>query len=89
MTLFRVGVGSALRALDRLDRSERVTIHFAGADDHRAARTWIQRLAPRPVTYTDAVSFAVMEASGCDAVLGFDADFVVAGFTLWRAEGGH
>jgi predicted nucleic acid-binding protein len=84
LTLFRVGVRAALRGLERIDASERVGVHFASAADHAAARRWLERLAPRPVTYTDAVSFAVMEAAGCRHVLGFDQDFAAAGFTLWR-----
>ena len=84
LTLVRVGTQPALRALELLDASPSVTIHFPSVDDHTAARRWLERLAPRPITYTDAVSFAVMEASGCRNVLGFDEDFAVAGFTLWR-----
>ena len=83
LTLFRVGVQAALRGLDRIDASPSVTIHFANAEEHRAARRWLERLAPRPITYTDAVSFAVMEATRCRHVLGFDQDFVAAGFSLW------
>jgi predicted nucleic acid-binding protein len=86
LTLFRVGVEAALRGLDRIDASPSVRVHFAGADDHRAARRWLERLAPRPITYTDAVSFAVMEATQCRHVLGFDQDFVAAGYTLWRGH---
>jgi predicted nucleic acid-binding protein len=83
LTLFRAGIQPALRALDRIDASPSVTVHFATADDHAAARRWLERLAPRPITYTDAVSFATMEATGCGHVLGFDEDFAAAGFTLW------
>ena len=61
-----------------------MTIHFATADEHAAAWRWLERLGSRPVTYTDAVSFAVMEATGCGDVLSFDQDFAAAGFTLWR-----
>jgi predicted nucleic acid-binding protein len=86
LTLFRVGVQAALRGLDRIDASPSVRVHFAGADDHRAARRWLERLAPRPITYTDAVSFAVMEATQCRQVLGFDQDFVAAGYSLWRGQ---
>jgi predicted nucleic acid-binding protein len=86
LTLFRVGVHAALRGLDRIDASPSVPIHFAGADDHRVARGWLERLAPRPITYTDAVSFAVMEATRCRHVLGFDQDFVAAGYSLWRGQ---
>ena len=86
LTLFRAGVHPALRALERIDASKSVTIHFPTGDDHAAARRWLERLAPRAVTYTDAVSFAVMEARRCGHVLGFDQDFAAAGFTLWRGS---
>lgn len=84
LTLFRAGRDPALRALERIDASPSVTVHFATSDDHIAGRRWLERLAPRPVTYTDAVSFAVMEARKCTHVLGFDEDFAAAGFELWR-----
>lgn len=85
LTLFRAGREPALRALERIDASPSVVVHFATSDDHLAARGWLERLAPRPVTYTDAVSFAVMEATKCSHVLGFDQDFAAAGFEVWRA----
>ena len=84
LTLFRAGVQPALRTLDRIDASPSVAVHFPGAEHHAAARRWLERLAPRPVTYADAVSFAVMAAADCAHVLGVDADFEVAGFVLWR-----
>jgi predicted nucleic acid-binding protein len=85
LTLYRAGREAALRALERIDTSASVTVHFATNDDHLAARRWLDRLAPQPVTYTDAVSFAVIEATKCTHVLGFDQDFAAAGFELWRA----
>jgi predicted nucleic acid-binding protein len=87
LTLFRAGLGPALHALERMDASDRLAIHFATAEDHAAARRWLARLAPRPITYTDAVSFAVMEARNCRHVLGFDEDFAMAGFMLWSGAG--
>jgi predicted nucleic acid-binding protein len=86
LTLFRAGLEPAMRALDRIDASASVTIHFATADDHAAARRWLERLAPRPTTYTDAVSFAAMEATRCDAALSFDDDFAAAGLKVWRGR---
>lgn len=70
-----------------IDASPSVTIHFSTSDEHVAARRWLERRMPRPITYIDAVSFAVMEADRCRAVLGFDQDFVAAGFALWRGLG--
>src|SRR5262245_19311831 len=64
LTLFRVGVEAAARGLDRIDESPSVAVHFATAEHHAAARRWLARLAPRPVTYADAVSFSVMESIG-------------------------
>jgi predicted nucleic acid-binding protein len=84
-TLFRAGYAPAVRALEVIDSSSAITVHFASSEDHRMAREWLQRLAPRPITYTDAVSFAVIEATKCTHVLGFDEDFVAAGFELWNA----
>jgi predicted nucleic acid-binding protein len=84
LTLHRAGVQPALKALDRMDASASVSIQFATADDHAAALRWLERLGSRPLTYTDAVSFAVMERSACGQVLGFDDDFLAAGFSLWR-----
>jgi predicted nucleic acid-binding protein len=84
LTLFRAGVQAAWRALDRIGASSRVTVRFADARHHPRACRWLERLAPRPVTYTDAVSFAVMEDARCRHALAFDQDFAAAGFELWR-----
>lgn len=86
LTLFRAGVAPALRALDRVGASPSTSIHFPTAQDHEEARRWLERLSPRPITYTDAVSFAVMAAAKCKHVLGFDDDFAAAGFQLWRGR---
>ena len=84
LTLFRAGVLPALRALDRIDQSPSVTVHFATAEHDEAARRWLERLVPHPITYTDAVSFAVMEGLRCRHALAFDQGFTAAGFELWR-----
>jgi len=77
-------VQPARRFLELIEASPSVTVLFPNAAHHAAARQWLERLAPRPVTYTDAMSFAVMAENGCGHVLGFDEDFAAAGFTLWR-----
>jgi predicted nucleic acid-binding protein len=86
LTLHRAGVDAAFKALDRIGASTSVTVHFATADEHAAALGWLERLRPRAITYTDAVSFAVMKSTTCSHALAFDEDFVAAGFSLWRAE---
>ena len=84
LTLFRAGVQAARRFLELVDESPSVRVHFPTAADHAAARDWLARLGPRPVTYTDAVSFAIMEGTGCGHALTFDQDVAAAGFAIWR-----
>jgi predicted nucleic acid-binding protein len=86
LLLFRAGIRAAALALDRIADSEHVDLVYPGAAEHQAAKSWIQRLDDQRLTYTDAVSFAVMKSKKCDAVLGFDHDFLVAGFRFWREK---
>lgn len=82
--LFHGGIRPAATALTRVEASPRVTIEFATREHHRDARQWIDRLADQRISYTDAVSFAVMQATRCTTALAFDHDFILAGFSLWR-----
>jgi predicted nucleic acid-binding protein len=86
LTVHRAGAQAAFKALDRIGASASVTIHFATADEHVAALEWLERLRPHAITYTDAVSFAVMKSTNCTHALAFDEDFVAAGFSHWRAH---
>jgi predicted nucleic acid-binding protein len=83
LLLHRAGMRPAAWALDRFEASALLTITFTTAEHHRAARAWLERLADQSITYTDAVSFAVMDATGCSAAMSFDHDFLLAGFSLW------
>lgn len=80
LLLFRAGPHAAATALDRIQASPLVRLVFATAAHHETARRWLGRLSGQRITYTDAVSFAVMEQVKLRAVLGFDHDFLVAGF---------
>jgi predicted nucleic acid-binding protein len=83
--LHRAGIAVAARALDRLEGSPRLTVEFVRPEHHRAARKWLARLGDHPISYTDAVSFAVMTARRCRTALSFDRHFRIAGFELWRS----
>lgn len=83
--LFRAGPAASLSALDRIEASPLVALTFVGAAEHAAALQWLRRLGDQDISYTDAASFAVMTAGRCRTVLGFDRDFVIAGFGLWRS----
>jgi predicted nucleic acid-binding protein len=85
LVLHRVGIPAAAMVLDALDGSGHLEIVFPTRDHHRAARDWLAKLSDQVLTYTDAVSFAVMASERCRAAISFDSDFLVAGFELWRA----
>lgn len=80
LLLFRAGRAAALAFVDRVDRSPSVGVVFATAEHHRRAREWLARLDDQAISYTDAVSFAIVEDTRCTAVLTYDHDFAVAGF---------
>jgi predicted nucleic acid-binding protein len=80
--LFHAGIRPAALMLERIDASPSVTVVFPDAGHDAAARRWLARFADQRITYTDAVSFAVMQSHRCAAALSFDHDFVVAGFAI-------
>jgi predicted nucleic acid-binding protein len=41
-------------------------------------------LKDQRISYTDAVSFAMMQTARCQVAMSFDHDFEAAGFALWR-----
>jgi len=81
LLLHRAGIRAAGAALDRIGLSTLVRIEFAGANHHKSAEGWLKKLSRHPITYTDAVSFAVMEAAGCREAISFDHRFLLAGFS--------
>ena len=85
LQVFRVGPQAGARFLDRIDASPALEVVFPGRGHHERARAWLARLADQRVSYTDAVSFAVMDVARCTAALAFDRHFDLAGFRLWRS----
>jgi predicted nucleic acid-binding protein len=82
LLLYRAGIQAAATALAKIEASPLVRIEFAGEAHHQSAKRWIERLNVHPISYTDAVSFAVMEAFGCIEALSYDRHFRIAGFTI-------
>lgn len=85
LILHRVGIRAAATALTRVSSSRRVRVVYPAAAHDAAARLWLGRLSDQVITYTDATSFAVMEAERCAQVATFDRDFTIAGFEIIRA----
>ena len=85
LLLFRAGPQPAAAALERVDESALVRLVFSAPVHHHAARGWLAKLADQKISYTDANSFAVMEAERCRIAMSFDRDFWLAGFEVWQA----
>jgi predicted nucleic acid-binding protein len=84
LVLHRVGIGAAAMVLGSIEASAHLRLVFPAADHHRAARRWLSKLSDQAITYTDAISFTVIEIERCAAAIAFDHDFVIAGFELWQ-----
>jgi uncharacterized protein len=82
--LQKVGIRAALLTIGKIESSAFTVIDFVGRDDHRKAVSWLENLPDQPITYTDAVSFVVMETRRCRGFIGFDHHFTVAGFRRWQ-----
>ena len=87
LLLFRVGGHAGRRFLALLSSAPLLTLCFPGDREHTRALAWLDRYPDQSISYTDAVSFAVMEAARCRVALSFDEDFSVAGFRLWQHDG--
>ena len=76
----RAGHEAAVRFLDVLARSARVSVVVVdGAVDERAWQ-WLQRHDERAYSYVDATSFEIMRRERITEALAFDGDFAAAGF---------
>lgn len=80
LLLHRAGVQAAASALARIEASPLVQIEFPDKKHHQSAKAWIDELQEHPVSYTDAVSFAVMKDCRCTNAFTYDYHFRVAGF---------
>jgi predicted nucleic acid-binding protein len=87
LALVRMGIRPAATMLDRIEASRLVSLVHATVEHHRIARRWLAKLSDQPISYVDAVSFAVMEAARCPVVMTFDRHFEMAGFRVWRLVG--
>jgi hypothetical protein len=85
---FLHGAGSraAATALAKIEASPLVRIDFEEAAHHQSAKSWMEKLKDHPITYADAVSFAVMEAAGCKEAIAYDLHFRLAGFNPVPAQ---
>jgi predicted nucleic acid-binding protein len=65
-----------------LDRTEDLNIVFETEEDSEAGRDIIARYSDKEFSYTDAVSFAIMERLGISVAFAFDDDFRQCGLDV-------
>ena len=80
LTLGRLGPRIALDAVDRLLTSPRVRV--VGPGPVLDAVEFLRGRPDRPLSLTDALSFATMRDLGLTAALALDADFYAEGFAI-------
>jgi predicted nucleic acid-binding protein len=85
LLLYRAGIEAAAAALDRIEASALTKTQFPGPSHHQAGLLWLKKLRQHPISYTDAVSFAVMEEIDCEEAMSFDQHFRIAGFAYFEA----
>jgi predicted nucleic acid-binding protein len=79
----RAGSRAAIAALEKIEASPLVRIEFANAKNHQSATNWLKKLSEHSISYTDAISFSIMEAAGCREVLSYNHHFRAAGFEIF------
>jgi predicted nucleic acid-binding protein len=79
-----LGIGPATRFLQRLEAGSTVIVGVRAADEQRTKQL-IYRNSDRSFSFTDAISFVVMERLRIDLAFAFDRHFVQYGFTLCTA----
>lgn len=80
----RAGHDAALRFLDVLDRSQRVSVVVVDEAIDERAWHWLRRHDERTYSYVDATSFEIMRRERIAEALAFDGDFTAAGFVEAR-----
>lgn len=76
----RRGHADAVRVLDALNGSQRVTIIRVDQDVEEDAWEWLRRHDDREYSFVDATRVAIMRRRRLREALAFDNDFVSAGF---------
>jgi uncharacterized protein len=81
----RAGHEAALRFVDSVNASERVSVEFVDETLEGEAWSWLRRHDELPYSFVDATSFAVMRRRRLREALAFDGDFTAAGYVEVRS----
>ena len=77
-----LGYQPAITFLENLSASPRITEIYSGAILGDKAEKILRKYSDQDFSFTDAVSFAVMEEYGIKKAFSFDQYFQIAGFTI-------
>jgi predicted nucleic acid-binding protein len=80
----RAGHHLAVRFVDHVARSSRLTVSFVDGATEADAWQWLRRHDEREYSFVDATSFAIMRRHRILQALAFDGDFAAAGFVELR-----
>lgn len=82
LILRTLGHEAAILFLDSVGASPRARRLFSDESVEAAAEKILRKYRDQDFSYTDAVSFAIMNREGIVRAFAFDSHFLVAGFTL-------
>jgi uncharacterized protein len=82
LLLYRAGSKAANAALEKIEASSLVAIEFADSKRHKSAINRLRKLNEHEISYTDAVSFSMMETVNCREAFSYDHHFEAAGFDI-------
>ena len=77
-----LGYQPAITFLENLSASPRITKIYSEANLEDKAEKILRKYADQDFSFTDAVSFTVMDEYGIKKAFSFDQHFLVAGFTI-------
>lgn len=80
----RASHSDAVRFVDRVESSRRLTVIRVGEPEVAEAWRWLRRHDERTYSFVDAASFAVMRRRRIREAFAFDGDFAAAGFVEVR-----
>ncbi len=81
LTMRRAGVEPALAFVHTVSEPPNLVVRSSEELERRAVHEWLERFRDQDLSFTDAVSFAVMTERKITHALTLDRHFVVAGFT--------
>jgi uncharacterized protein len=82
----RLGHAEAVRFIDNVDHSSRLSVVTVDEATEQLAWAWLRRHDERVYSFVDATSFAVMRRDRITEALAFDGDFTAAGFVELRGH---